>query len=151
MSLPSSVPTKVDVLSGCFLATTREIIERVGAFDEDFFIYGEDTDWGKRMLKAGLKSVFYPVAGAIHIGGASSAKDPVRFLQLKLRSDLLYFKKHHDFYSYRAYVLIKVIHYSVRAAIGTAMSFLTFYRDQRWTSRMRENSQCLLALLRPLI
>lgn len=46
----------VDAVTGCFLLIRRELWEKLGGFDESFFMYGEDTDLCQRAWRAGQKS-----------------------------------------------------------------------------------------------
>ena len=64
----------VDVVSGCSMCVRREAMEEVGLLDEQFFFYGEETDWCKRLKLAGWPCRFAPVGEIIHFGGASSQK-----------------------------------------------------------------------------
>lgn len=64
----------VEVISGCYLLVRREVIEQVGGLDEDFFFFGEETDWCLRMRKVGWKLKFAPVGEIIHHGGGSVKK-----------------------------------------------------------------------------
>ncbi|MFH2001676.1 MAG: glycosyltransferase family 2 protein [Planctomycetota bacterium] len=113
----------VEVLSGCFLMVRREALDQVGLLDETFFIYGEDVDWGRRFHDAGWKTVLYPKARAIHIGGASSKKANLRFLREKMKADYQYWKKHHHPLARKLYVLIITFHYSIRT-IGWALMYV---------------------------
>lgn len=85
----------VDVLAGCFLVVRRDAMDKVGLFDERFFIYAEDIDWCKRFRNAGWEIVFNPEAEAIHYGGGSSSNAPLRFSLEQERATLQYWKKHH--------------------------------------------------------
>jgi len=64
----------VDVISGCYLMTRASIIKQVGPLDEDFFFFGEETDWCLRMREAGWKLRFSPIGEIIHHGGGSVKK-----------------------------------------------------------------------------
>ena len=64
----------VEVISGCYLLVRREIINKVGYLDENFFFFGEETDWCLRMRMAGWKLRFAPVGEIIHHGGGSVKK-----------------------------------------------------------------------------
>lgn len=86
---------KVEVLSGCFWFVKQEAINKVGGLDEDFFFYAEDIDWCKRFNDSGWDIMFYPGAGAIHLGGASSSNMPERFYVEQRKANLIYWKKHH--------------------------------------------------------
>lgn len=52
----------------------RSAFELVGPFDEDFFAYVEDVDWGFRAQLAGLTCWYTPLARSYHVGGATSKK-----------------------------------------------------------------------------
>ena len=52
----------------------REALDWVGLFDEDFFAYHEDTDWGFRAQLAGYECRYVPSAVVYHIGGATSKR-----------------------------------------------------------------------------
>jgi hypothetical protein len=47
----------------------------VGEFDESFWAYFEDVDWGLRAQLAGLRSFYVPSAVAFHMGGATTGGD----------------------------------------------------------------------------
>lgn len=64
----------VDVVSGCYLLTRRDVVDAVGQLDEAFFFFGEETDWCKRMRDAGWKLMFAPVGEITHHGGGSVRK-----------------------------------------------------------------------------
>jgi len=85
----------VDVLAGCFLTVRREAMNKVGLFDERFFIYAEDIDWCRRFWNANWKIVFFPEAEATHYGGGSSSNSPLRFSLEQERAMIQYWKKHH--------------------------------------------------------
>ncbi len=63
---------EVDVVTGCFMMVRRAAIKQVGMMDEQFFMYGEETDWCYRFKQAGWKILFTPIAEIIHLGEASS-------------------------------------------------------------------------------
>jgi GT2 family glycosyltransferase len=62
----------VEVVSGCYLVARRAAIEAVGLLDEDFFFFGEETDWCRRFLADGYAVRFAPVGTITHFGGGSS-------------------------------------------------------------------------------
>jgi GT2 family glycosyltransferase len=63
------------VVSACAAAALyrRAAFEDVGPFDETFFAYVEDIDWGLRAQLAGWECFYEPAAVAYHAGGATSA------------------------------------------------------------------------------
>ena len=52
----------------------RRALEEVGGFDERFFAYLEDADWGLRSQLAGWRCLWVPSAVAYHLGGATSRR-----------------------------------------------------------------------------
>lgn len=75
-------PRRVDIVTGCLLMTRRSTWDRLGGFDRDYFMYGEDADLSLRAAKLGMHPAITPDAVAIHAAGASSGQgaDKVRML-----------------------------------------------------------------------
>ncbi len=70
-------------LTGGALVTTREVIEKVGAFAPRYFAYYEDADWCWRARLQGYRLLFDPTSTVRHERGATSGgvlSRPVRFL-----------------------------------------------------------------------
>lgn len=65
---------EVEVISGCYLMVRQSVLEQVGPLDEDFFFFGEETDWCRRMRDAGWRLMFAPVGEIVHYGSASARK-----------------------------------------------------------------------------
>ena len=62
----------VGVVTGCLLACERSLWDRLGGFDERFFMYGEDTDLSLRAAELGYLPQITPAATITHVVGASS-------------------------------------------------------------------------------
>lgn len=60
-------------LSGALLALRRSAWRRVGAFDEEYRLYFEETDWLLRLRSSGLVARFVPAAEAVHLFAQSTA------------------------------------------------------------------------------
>lgn len=58
----------VPMLGGAAMLVRRNVIEKVGGFDERFHMYGEDHDWCFRINRAGWLLIFQPEAIVIHQG-----------------------------------------------------------------------------------
>lgn len=65
------------VFSACAGAAAyrRSAFTEIGPFDEAFFAYLEDVDWGFRAQLAGRGCVYVPSAIAYHVGSASTRRD----------------------------------------------------------------------------
>lgn len=81
---------EVGWVSGSFMIVRKEVFERIGLLNEDYFMYFEDVEYCYKARKNGFKVMINPLVRAYHVGGASS-KDP-RFKQWKGEiKGLLYF------------------------------------------------------------
>jgi GT2 family glycosyltransferase len=67
-----SEPFAPYALIGCAMVVRREVFERVGAFDADYFAYVEDVDFSRRAAEAGFGLAVVPAARVRHKGAASS-------------------------------------------------------------------------------
>jgi GT2 family glycosyltransferase len=81
----------VDWLFGACLLVRRDAADEIGLFDEDFFMFSEETDWAYRFRQAGWKVYFFPGAEVVHVGGGSHAG---ALWVENVRSQLRYFAKH---------------------------------------------------------
>lgn len=63
---------EIDSGCGAFLVVKRDVLEKLGGYDESYFFYGEDIDLCYRIKEEGYKIYFYPHIKAIHYKGASS-------------------------------------------------------------------------------
>lgn len=82
-SMPSDRElARIDAISGACVLVTRAFVEEVGLMDEDYFLYMEDLDWGRR--RGRHKIGYAPKAVVRHRGGASigSNTDPRTFSPL---------------------------------------------------------------------
>ncbi|BAI62000.1 putative glycosyltransferase [Methanocella paludicola SANAE] len=59
-------PLEVGAISGCSFATRRKVIEELGGFDSNFFLYMEDDDLSWRARLAGYKIMFVPSSVIYH-------------------------------------------------------------------------------------
>jgi len=87
-------PARVDAAAATCLMIPRRIFERLGGFDERFFMFAEDTDFCRRLVDAGYEVWFVPQATAIHYWGGSST-DRRAVSRYQADSILQYFKKHY--------------------------------------------------------
>jgi GT2 family glycosyltransferase len=85
----------VEWIIGACLLLRREVYERVGGFDERFFMYSEETDWQRRIRDAGWEITFLPTAQVTHLGGASGGKEKAKVNRHFFESLDYYERKHH--------------------------------------------------------
>lgn len=102
---------EVEQLSGAALMARRQLLNKLKGFDENFYLYFEDSDLSLRMKRLNLKLKVVPSSQIIHLGG-ESAKN---FIKSEGRNKyyLLNFKSLFYFcdknYSYAKASLIKLI------------------------------------------
>ncbi len=137
----------VEAISGCFMMVRKKAISEVGPMDGGFFFYAEDKDWCKRFRDAGWTNVYYPAARAIHYGGASSSKAPIRFYIEMHRANLRYWRKHHGAASLATFRAILMLHQTVRVVRG-ALLYLVRPSGRQYNAHKVERSlACLKWLL----
>lgn len=78
---PASGSRDTGWLSGACLLLPRHAFERVGGFDEGYFMYFEDVDLGYRLGKAGLRSIYEPAAVVTHTGAHSTDGESAAMLE----------------------------------------------------------------------
>jgi GT2 family glycosyltransferase len=84
----------VDHVIGAFYLIRRDVFERLGGFDEQFFVYLEDLDLSMRVREAGGKCLFAADATARHTGGGTTRSIRARRLFYSVRSRLQFAAKH---------------------------------------------------------
>jgi hypothetical protein len=98
---------EIDFVFGAGMFIRREVIQTIGLFDEQFFIYLEDLDFCLRAQRAGFALGFVPQAHLWHQVSASTASLPDWRKYHQARSTILFLKKH--------------------ATLPTALPLLTFW------------------------
>jgi GT2 family glycosyltransferase len=103
--------TEVAWVSGAAMLMKKDVFEKVGGFDEDFFLFYEDADLCKRVKEAGYGIYFYPKSDILHLKGENVNEEfsGKTYFYAK-QSQLLYYKKHNPLFQrilLRVYLLAK--------------------------------------------
>ncbi|MCX6149376.1 MAG: glycosyltransferase [Ignavibacteriales bacterium] len=85
---------EVDAISGAFMMFRREVYEKVGGFDPQFFMYGEDLDLCYRTQKAGYKVYYVHSTQIIHYKGESTKRSSLDETKVFYDAMHLFVKKH---------------------------------------------------------
>ena len=85
----------IDHPLGACMIVRDDVIQRVGVFDEGFFMYCEEVDWCYRIRAAGWDIKYCPGAQVIHHIGASSRQSAGKMLIQLHRSRDRFFRKHY--------------------------------------------------------
>ncbi len=84
-----------DFVTGCGMLLTRQMLEKVGLFDERFFMYYEDADLCIRARRAGFHIRVVPLARMWHkVALSSGGSDSPDERYWMARSSVIYFRKH---------------------------------------------------------
>jgi GT2 family glycosyltransferase/lipopolysaccharide/colanic/teichoic acid biosynthesis glycosyltransferase len=92
--LDSQIETEVDVLMGSLMFIRRDVLKKVGYFDEDYFMYGEDIDLCYKIKKEGWKIFYTPATQAIHYKGESTKKGEFSYVSNFYSAMLIFANKH---------------------------------------------------------
>lgn len=101
---------EVDAISGSFMMMKKEVYEKVGGFDEQFFMYGEDLDLCYRIQQNGYKVYYYPGTQIIHYKGESTKRSSLDETKIFYDAMHLFVKKH-----FSSFFIVESI---LRSAIG---------------------------------
>jgi GT2 family glycosyltransferase len=88
-------PRKVDWISGCAILVRREVIEQVGALDDRFFYYWEETEWCMRARINGWQIYHVPQAKIWHKGVQRNYQPGPNVTYYAVRNKWMAMKKHH--------------------------------------------------------
>lgn len=83
----------VDWAVGAALLLSPECLADVGAWDESFFLYSEETDYCLRARDRGWQTWYEPAAEVVHIGGQSGQSDQIHAMQV-INRVRLYRRRH---------------------------------------------------------
>lgn len=96
----------VDQVMGAYMFMRKSVFDKIGYFDEQFFVYFEDVDFSKRLAKANGKTFFNASIKSMHVGKGTTSKVKALRLCLYIRSKLQYSKK---YFSGTGYILTYIV------------------------------------------
>ncbi len=82
---------EVPYLSGSIMLFRKNILAKIGGFDEDYFMYFEDADITRKISEIS-RAVFYPHTSVIHLWQRDSHKN-IKLFFVSLISTIKYFNK----------------------------------------------------------
>jgi len=105
--LSDQEPQCIDILSGAYMLCRTSVLQQLGGFDSDFFMYGEDIDLSYRIVKAGYENWFLPTP-MIHYKGESTHKDSMRYVRIFYDAMLIFYRKHFPRFNVIFYPIVKL-------------------------------------------
>jgi hypothetical protein len=124
------LPGAIACVMGSSMIARTDLIRKIGGFDEEFFLYGEDQDLCLRVRRAGYEIGYIEGATVIHRGGQSERQSlPAAVWTKKTRAEYLFYRKH-----YRPETLSRIRKADLRKArfrLVTLALTLPFCRGRR--------------------
>ncbi len=93
--MPTDETQYVEAVIGAFMFVHRDVINEVGGFDPDFFMYGEDLDLCYRIHKAGYKNAYVHTTSIIHYKGESSKRSSMDNIKIFYEAMEIFARKHY--------------------------------------------------------
>lgn len=97
---------KVGYITGADLCIRRNVIEELGFFDPDFFMYSEEMELQHRYSKNGYSSVIVSTPQIVHLEGASGVKRSYKTKRMYFDGRMIYSKKTYKPWEYIIYRII---------------------------------------------
>src|SRR5690606_18650072 len=109
---------EVDVLAGAFMMLPRKVLDKVGGFDEAFFMYGEDIDLSFRIQEAGFANYYFSQTTIIHFKGESTKKSSLNYVKIFYKAMIIFVNKHYGGPKANIYNLLIQMAIFIRAAMS---------------------------------
>ena len=110
---------EVDYAWGATMLISREVLEKTGGFDTDFFIYHEEMDFCKRVRALGYRIIFVPESKIWHKVGSEANNAFTAYHWNK--SKIIFFKKHAPNLFLRIYFIVYAFAYAFADALIHAL------------------------------
>ncbi|MFD0939090.1 glycosyltransferase family 2 protein [Pedobacter boryungensis] len=109
----------VDYISGADLFLRKAALMETGLFDEDFFLYFEETELCFRFKKHEYKCVLLPLVEIVHLEGGSQQLKSNYLLKYQFfaKGRSLFFRKCYGLISYKTMKVLWTVHYLMTYAI----------------------------------
>lgn len=117
----------VDIVVGAAFLIRKSLFQQLGGFDQNFFMYFEESDLCQRARDAGWQVLYTPTVSLIHLGGYSVGQRSQQMALEYRRSQLYYYQKHRPLVeqlTLRIYLWIKFSLLWVKAGDRLALEVL---------------------------
>lgn len=117
-------PSRMDWVAGASLMMRQDMLDQIGAFDEEYFLYFEETDLCLRAARSGWQTDYIPASRVAHIGSVSTGmKEWDRTPGYWYDSRWRYFRKNHGLAAAIAATSAQTVGLSInrlRSALGNS-------------------------------
>ena len=112
-----TTPRAVDILQGASLLLRKPLLDKIGLFDETYFMYSEEVDLCRRIQLAGWQLYWVPQSQVVHYGGQSTRQVAAEMFLRLYEGKLLFFRKHYGRFSGSLYKGILFITSLIRLSL----------------------------------
>lgn len=117
---------EVDTISGGAFAIKREVVNKLGLFDDRFFAYVEDRDLFARVKRAGYKIKYVPKAYIWHQISKTGKRNKYKFFYLTIRNHFYFLFKNFDF----GYLQFAILYFILREIKSNIKEIIVNQRDK---------------------
>ena len=137
-------PIEVDSVIGACMIVREEAMGEVGIFDEDYFVFLEETDWCFRMHKNGWKVYHVPDARVTHLSGHSKRKSPWESQIEYYKSLYMFFRKNRGVVSYITLRILKPFKILINLILNIFGNLITLFQNERLRNRLLKYHKLLI-------
>jgi GT2 family glycosyltransferase len=131
----------VDVLAGAYMMVRRTALDNTGAFDEQFFMYGEDIDLSYRIRLAGFENWYFAGGSIIHFKGESLKKWSANHVKVFYEAMIIFVKKHYKGSGASLFRMMLVAGIKARALFSLISASLS---EKKISNRSRGDARCVI-------
>jgi N-acetylglucosaminyl-diphospho-decaprenol L-rhamnosyltransferase len=145
-TLTSQRARRVDILHGACLLLRCNVVQAMGLFDEDYFVFSEEIDLCDRLGRAGWELHWVPEAVVTHKGSQSTRQvADAMFIEL-YRNKINFFRKRRGRLAALLYKLILLQAALARYLVGQMLRLLHPHWHNQWIDTARQY-RMLMAVL----
>lgn len=118
--IPTNKNAQVEVLSGACMLMKKTVFEKVGGFDEQYFMYGEDIDLSYTLLQSGYQNYYLGEVAITHYKGESTIKNELYLKRFYGAMEIFiqkYYKKQKPIQYYIMLLGLKLKYFLVRTRL----------------------------------
>jgi len=119
-----------DWVVGACLLVRRHVFTKIKGFDEQFFMYYEETDLCLRIKNAGYKVVYDPSVSIVHFGGKASSQVPLATAKRRAKSEFIYFRKHYGLKTAYTHLMLNFMGNLGKGILITPLGLSKKYRSK---------------------